>query len=439
MSPQLITIIVLAVVFLVGTVRSVNLGALALVGAFGVGVGLFGMDVGEVLAGFPAELFVILVGVTFLFAIASGNGTVDWLVQQAIRAVRGHVAAIPWILFLLSALLVAFGAVSPAAVAIIAPIGMTFARRYGINPLMMGLMVVHGSAAGNFSPIGVLGVITNGVVDRNGIPGSPTTLFLANLAFNVLLGLGIYFGLGGLTLLRERRRAHDWAQHHEPVDEPGPDTDPSGGVAVRTAPAKPATRLSRDQLLTTIGLGVLVVGALVVGLDVGLTALTVAVALAVISPQQAKQAVGRISWSVVLLICGIVTYVGLMQSVGTVDYLGALIGSTGAPLVAALLVCYIGAVVSAFASTTGILGALIPLAVPLMATGYVGPIGLVAALSISASVVDSSPFSTNGALVVANAGPERQDRVYRQLMKWGMSLVVVAPVLTWLLLVLPTS
>jgi di/tricarboxylate transporter len=432
-SPQLITIIVLAVVFLVGTVRSVNLGALALVGAFGVGVGLFGMDVGDVLAGFPAELFVILVGVTFLFAIASGNGTVDWLVQQAIRAVGGHVAAIPWILFLLSGLLVAFGAVSPAAVAIIAPIGMTFARRYGINPLMMGLMVVHGSAAGNFSPIGVLGVITNGVVDRNGIPGSPTTLFLANLVFNLLLGIGIYLGLGGLKLLRERRRAHDWTP--EPVDEP----QPAGAVAVRTAPARQATRLNRDQLLTTVGLGVLVVGALVVGLDVGLTALTVAVVLAVVAPQEAKQAVGKISWSVVLLICGIVTYVGLMQSVGTVDYLGALIGSTGAPLVAALLVCYIGAVVSAFASTTGILGALIPLAVPLMVTGHVGAIGLVAALSISASVVDSSPFSTNGALVVANAGSEHQDRVYRQLMKWGMSLVVVAPVLTWLALVLPTS
>ena len=107
MSPQLITIVVLALVFLVGTVRSVNLGALALVAAFGVGVGVFAMDTGDILAGFPAELFVILVGVTFLFAIASGNGTVDWLVQLAIRAVGGHVAAIPWIVFLLSGVLVA--------------------------------------------------------------------------------------------------------------------------------------------------------------------------------------------------------------------------------------------------------------------------------------------------------------------------------------------
>ena len=74
-----------------------------------------------------------------------------------------------------------------------------------------------------------------------------------------------------------------------------------------------------------------------------------------------------------------------------------------------------------------------------MASGQVGAIGLVAALSISASVVDSSPFSTNGALIVANAGPDHHERVYRRLMRWGMSLVVTAPVLTWLALVLPSS
>ena len=207
MSPQLITILVLAVVFLVGTVRSVNLGALALFAAFGVGVGVFAMDTGDILAGFPAELFVILVGVTFLFAIASGNGTVDWLVQLAIRAVGGHIAAIPWILFLLSGVLVGFGAVSPAAVAIIAPIGMTFALRYGINPLMMGLMVVHGSAAGNFSPDrrARCDHQRGGRPQRH--PGSPITLFLANLVFNVLLGIGVYSDSGGGPAARAPPRA----------------------------------------------------------------------------------------------------------------------------------------------------------------------------------------------------------------------------------------
>ncbi|KAB2977555.1 hypothetical protein F8R89_00350 [Streptomyces sp. SS1-1] len=88
MSEQLISILALLVIFLIGTLRAVNLGALALVASFAVGAGVLGMRTPEVLAGFPGELFVILVGVTYLFAIARNNGTVEWLVQAAVRLGR---------------------------------------------------------------------------------------------------------------------------------------------------------------------------------------------------------------------------------------------------------------------------------------------------------------------------------------------------------------
>ena len=54
------------------------MGVLGIVAAFGVGTAL-GVSEDDIFAGFPGDLFVILVGVTFLFAIASNNGTVDWL------------------------------------------------------------------------------------------------------------------------------------------------------------------------------------------------------------------------------------------------------------------------------------------------------------------------------------------------------------------------
>ena len=87
----------------------------------------------------------------------------------------------------------------------------------------------------------------------------------------------------------------------------------------------------------------------------------------------AEAAVGRVSWSVVLLICGVLTYVGVLEEMGTIDYVGEAITQVGAPAFAALLISYIGAIVSAFASSTGMLAATIPLAVPsakmLSATG----------------------------------------------------------------------
>ncbi len=74
--------------------------------------------------------------------------------------------------------------------------------------------------------------------------------------------------------------------------------------------------------------------------------------------------------------------------------------------------CLIGAAVSAFASTTGILAALIPLAVPFLLAGEIGAIGVIIALALSSFIVNSSPFSKSGALCVANALDDQRDYVW---------------------------
>jgi di/tricarboxylate transporter len=208
-----------------------------------------------------------------------------------------------------------------------------------------------------------------------------------------------------------------------------------GSAATFDANAMPS--LDRDKILTLIGILVLIVVALAFDVDVGFVALSIALVLSLINPQGTKDAVTKVAWPTVLLICGIVTYVTLMENLGTIDWLGEQVTQIGAPLLAALIICYIGGAVSAFASTTGILGALIPLAVPFLETGAVGAVGLIIALSISSSVVDSSPFSTSGALTVANTPEEKRDYVFKRLMQWGMSMVLIAPPIAWLIFVVP--
>jgi hypothetical protein len=49
-----------------------------------------------------------------------------------------------------------------------------------------------------------------------------------------------------------------------------------------------------------------------------------------------------------------------------------------------------------------------------------------------------SPFSTNGALILANAPDDiDRDRFYRQMLVYAGVVVVVGPLLAWLLLVVP--
>jgi Na+/H+ antiporter NhaD/arsenite permease-like protein len=452
MSPEIVSIIALVVIFAIATVFPINMGALAFVAAFLVGTVFVGLSTeailgsDEVAGGFPSELVLTLIGVTYLFAIAQNNGTVDLLVRAAVRMVGGHVAAIPWIMFGVTALLTAIGALSPAAVAIIAPIALTFAARHQISPLLMGMMVIHGAQGGGFSPISVYGVTVNTIVADEGLPNSSVAVFLGSLFFNLAIALVLFFVLGGRQLIGRKVAVAEQVEEevlagsgggpagrgHGPALAPGV----SGGGTDAEHPDRPQP-VTLEQILTLIGLVVVAVLALAFKLDIGFVAITVAVVLVLLNPQRHKGAVSQISWSTVLLIAGVLTYVYVLQQAGTIDSIGEAVTGLGAPLLIALLLCYIGGVVSAFASSTAIIGVAIALAVPFLQAGDIGAVGVVVALSVASTIVDVSPFSTNGALVLANAQDVDRDRFYKQILGYATIVVAVGPFLAWLVFVVP--
>jgi di/tricarboxylate transporter len=442
-SPEIVTIIALVVIFAIATFLPINMGALGFVAAFVVGTLSVGMTTDDILGGFPAELVLTLIGVTYLFAIAQNNGTVDLLVRGAVRMVGGHVAAIPWIMFFVTALLTAIGALSPAAVAIIAPIALTFAARHRINPLLMGMMVIHGAQGGGFSPISVYGVTVNTIVDDEGLPDASLQVFLGSLFFNLAIALVLFFVLGGRQLIGRKVEAHAAVAAGSGGDS---DAEMRGhgtaaGTDVESEPAAPdrPQKVTVDQILTLVGLVVVALLALVFDLDIGFVAITVAVVLALFSAQQYKGAVSQISWSTILLIAGVLTYVFVLQEAGTIDYVGEAVIGLGTPLLIALLLCYIGGVVSAFASSTAIIGVAISLAVPFLLSGDIGAVGVVVALSVSSTIVDVSPFSTNGALVLANAQDVDRDRFYKQILAYATIVVAAGPLVAWLTFVVVPS
>jgi di/tricarboxylate transporter len=475
-SAHMISIYALVAMFVIATILPINMGVIAFVGAFLIGTLAAGMQTKAIMAGFPAELFLTLVGITFLFAQAQNNGTIDWLVRLAVRAVRGRIAAIPWIMFAIAALLTAVGAVSPAAVAIIAPIALGFAVKYGINPLMMGLMVIHGAQGGGFSPISIYGGITNKIVQKAGLPLSELTTAFVSLGVNLGVALLLFFALGGMRLLRQSQpvpapergdlpmapfgspvavpaqgpQIYDDAEGESLTEErltmarspqsvlaAGPAPAGSAAAAAAAAAAMPASETATlQQIATVTGLIALAVLTLLYKLDIGFVAITIGLLLSVMAPNVQKRAITQVSWPEIMLIVGVSTYVGVMEKMGTITFVGHSVAGLTSPLVAALLLCFVGAVVSAFASSTAVLGSLIPLAVPFLQMGTgVDPIGFIAAMAVSSTIVDVSPFSTNGALVLANAQGVDRDKFLRQLMIYGAIVTLVSPVVVWFLFV----
>ncbi|MBQ5947884.1 SLC13 family permease [Massilia sp. ST3] len=470
MSSHMISIYVLALMFIVATVLPINMGVLAFVGAFLVGTLAAGMTAKGIMAGFPAELFLTLVGITFLFAQAQNNGTIDWLVRLAVRAVGGRIAAIPWVMFAITAMLTAMGAVSPAAVAIIAPIALGFAVKHNISPLMMGLMVIHGAQGGGFSPISIYGGITNKIVQKAGLPISEMTTALVSLGVNFGVCVLLFCMMGGLRLMREGRPAarggampampfgaqvavaaqgpqiygdaeseassEDKLTRQRSADSLASVGAGGGSGAAALAKAEDHAGPTFQQLATVAGLLALGVLTLMYKLDIGFVAVCIGLVLSLMAPQVQKRAIGQVSWPEIMLIVGVSTYVGVMQKMGTIDFVGTSVASLTSPLVVALLLLFVGAIVSAFASSTAVLGSLIPLAVPFLQSGTgVDPIGFIAAMAVASTIVDVSPFSTNGALVLASAQGVDRDAFLRQLMIYGGAVTVIAPVVVWLLFV----
>ncbi|CAN5410215.1 SLC13 family permease [soil metagenome] len=457
MSPEVISIIVLGLMFLIGTVRNVNLGVLGLVAAFAVGLLVVHMSTDDILAGFPVDLLMALMGLTFLFGFAQQNGSIDLLVGWGLKAVRGRVALAPWIFFALTGVLMSLGAIF--AIACIAPLAIPFARKYNINQLMMGMMVVHGGMTGAFSPISVYGAFVNGFLVKEGLPSNQLVLFLIPLVFNLLIGIVIYTFLGGRQLMGLRLRAdgvvtRDGEDLEGSTPAAGGPVDSGGGagagssrgaVAAKTRPAatppvaatSASTRPTGYQSLTLIGLAVLAIGTAGLQLDISILSLTIAAVLAIVNPAEAKKSLANVSWPIVVLVGGVVTYINVMQTAGAIDYVSTAAASIGIPLLVALLLCYMAGIVSALASSLATIGVAIAIAAPMLADGALNPIGFVAALAISATVVDVSPFSTNGAMVLANVDEANRDKYFRQMLVYSGVIVAAAPALAWLAVFLP--
>ena len=94
MSPQVLSLVILVIMFVIATVLPINMGALGFVAAFLFGTLVLDLKVDAILENFPAGLFLTVAGITYLFGSAQINGTVDLLIRGAVRAVGGRVAAI---------------------------------------------------------------------------------------------------------------------------------------------------------------------------------------------------------------------------------------------------------------------------------------------------------------------------------------------------------
>jgi di/tricarboxylate transporter len=408
MNLAAISVAALAVAVIVSCVSSVNVGVLAVALAWIVGVYIGGQPVNTVMGGFPSQLFLTLAGVTLLFALAQCNGTLERVTRHAVGICRGNRGLIPVMFFVLGAALSSMGPGNIATAALIAPLAMSTAVRSGIPLFLMAIMVGNGANAGALSPFAPTGIIVNGLMARNQLPGLELQTYLYNLAAHATVAFAGYALFGGLKLFG------------------------TGSATVADAAVEP---FERRHWITMGVIAALIFSVLFANINVGMGAFFGAAFLVLTGTADDGEAIKRMPWRVIVMVCGVTVLIALVERAQGIDLLVSMVSQVASANTVTFVAALLVGVVSVYSSTSGVvLPAFLPM-VPGLTAALPGAsaIAIASSMNIGGHLVDVSPLSTIGALCLAGAPPEESRALFNKLLAWGLSMAVVGATLCYVL------
>jgi di/tricarboxylate transporter len=287
---------------------------------------------------------------------------------------------------------------------------MATALKMRISPFLMAIMVGNGCNSGSLSPIAPTGIIVTGLMERIGLPGLQLETWAYNLLAHAIVAFAGYFLFGGLRLLTRAERVE--------------------------IEAEPVQKLDRHQMLTLAMIGVLILGVIVGGFNIGMAAFAGAVLLSLLRAADDAEAIKRMPWGTILMVCGVTVLIGLLEKTGGLELMTNLLSSVATQTTIVPFLAAVIGLISAYSSTSGVvLPAFLPTAPGIVENlGGGSVLGIAMTMNIGGHLVDVSPLSTIGALCIASVpSGEMSRRLFNQLLAWGMSMTIAGAVICYVL------
>lgn len=377
MNLGLISLLLLLAAIVIGFVRNANVGILCIGFSMILSI-VYKISAKDILAGFSASLFVQMVGITYLFSIISGNGTLELLARKMVKLVGKKRHLIPLVMYLLGFLICAVGPGAIPSLAIIPVIAIPVAVSAGVNPIMTAIIGDLGVMSGRMSPLTPESAVVRELMEEQGMTGNTVPIMIALTITAIVVALVVYVYYRGWEVKETQ------------------------GEVIGKLPA-----FNRKQWMSLAGLVVLAAGALFFSWNVGLTGFLVGAVLVVLGCGEEKKAIAGIPWNVILMVMGVGILMNVISLSGGIDIMVSALEKVMGHRTAAMIMAIAAGVMSFFSSGLGVVfPTLIPTASGLAAGLSVDPVVLVAVIVIGGTVSGFTPVSTTGALIMAGVAQQ---------------------------------
>lgn len=396
------SLVLLLVAIVFGFWRKMNTGLIAFAFALLLGK-IAGISDKVIISGFNYSLFIMLLGVTYLFSLAQMNGCLELLAKKVVALAGKRTWLIPIIIYLFSTVLAAIGPGTVPTMAIMMVFSMALAAEMGINPAMLSALSVLGAAGGGVSPLASTGIIGINLCASFGVTGTEIPFLVNGVLSSTVYGTIVYIVCGGYKLHSDKE------------------------TNLKDLPS-----FDHKQLLTLGGIAIMVFMVMILKINVGLTAFAVAAVLSFLRVADESKAILRIPWGTLLLITGVGVLMNLIIKVGGIALLADMLASVMNEKTAMTVMGLTAGIMSWFSSTSGVvMPTLLPVIPDIMARlgPSINPVEMATGITMMSNTAGISPLSTGGALALAayssasGATADEQQKLFLQM--FGISALGV--------------
>lgn len=422
---SIIIILSIAIAIFLGYKTKINTGLFCIVFAYAIGCFVMGLKPKEIIGFWPISTMFVILSVSLFYNVAAINGTLEKMSGTLLYACCSFPGVLPYALFAVAVILSIMGATYFTVLAFLAPITLVICQESRMDKLTGAVAINAGALAGGNFPTSNLGVIFRGLADTayESTPGLPSIetfgmemqIFLFAVIFSMILITIFRFGF------KSNRNIGKGVNFTKPN---GFDAKQKQTLALMLIMMVVVLIFPLLKILLPANETIAFISGKV---DVGLVAIIFAVIAFLMKLAPQKDAIAKIPWNTILMIAGAGMLIAIAVEAGTIEDLSTWIGSNvPAPLVP-IAFSIVGAIMSFFSSTSGVVApALFPLIPGIAASAGINPVALFACTILGAQSSAISPFSSGGSLILGSCGNEEErNRLFNRLLLTAVPISVL--------------